>query len=749
MRKLQIASSLLVIFWLCSATRASGQAAPQPQASPPQALSSSPSSASAKRLKVGIALEGGGALGLAHIGVLQWFEDHHIPIDYVAGTSMGGLVGGLYATGKSPAELKAIVEEQNWDFIVGGELHYEDLSFRRKEDYEAYPNRLEFGLKKGFSLPSGLNAGQGVSSLIDRETLAYTHNAPFDDLPIPFRCVATNLTTGKAFVFDHGSIAEAMRATMSIPGVFAPVRDGDNIYVDGGLLGNLPTDVVRKMGADIVIAVHLEIAPSKPEDIQSLFSVLGRSVEVVIHENEIRGLAGADLVVNVDLKDFSSMDYQKAETIIARGAQAAEEKSHVFLPYSLNDADWSAHLSERKSRIKTQVPVPQFVKVHGTNDLAARQLERFLQPLVGKPIDPETMDHFLNRLAGIGKYDSADYWLLDRDGQTGLIVGVHEKSYAPPTVNLAFDVDGSETKNVTFTQTARLTLLDVAGYRSEWRTDFSFGNTYAISSELYRPFNPVTKWFVAPHATASDSGLDLYAKSDPIALYRFRKATIGFDLGYGFSRFTELRAGYDTGHVDAELSLGTPEFVSLHGRVGDTHIHILTDHTDDPIVPRSGYSAEAAFHFYDAYPGSFTSFPAADGHVEYFQPVDAKGSLFASGEAGTLFGTHYTGFPQYFIGGPLQLSAYGTNELFGQEYFLVRGGYLRELATLPPFAGKKVYIVTSYEMARISDIFGESRLPVDVAAGVLAETAFGPFFVGGSVGDAGHQKWFFRLGKVF
>ena len=339
----------------------------QSPAAPPAAEDSTPK----KRLKIGIALEGGGALGLAHIGVLQWFEDHHVPVDYVAGTSMGGLVGGLYATGHSPAEMRAIVEKQDWNAIIDGETNYQDLSFRRKEDAEAYPNRLDFGLKKGFSLPPGLNSGQGVSLLIDPETL------PFNDLPIPFRCVATDLTTAKAVVFDRGSIAQAMRATMSLPGIFAPVRDGENIYVDGGLLGNLPTDVVRDMGADIVIAVHLETAPVDPAKIQSLFSVLGRTVEVVIHQNEIRGLAGADLVVTVDLKAFNATEYNKAETIIGRGSQAAIDKANILSPYSLDDAAWNAYLNHRKERVKTEVPTPQFVDVRGIDPNKAPNGEVF------------------------------------------------------------------------------------------------------------------------------------------------------------------------------------------------------------------------------------------------------------------------------------------------------------------------------------------------------------------------------------
>ncbi len=713
------------------------------------APSSGEPAATRKRLTIGVALEGGGALGLAHIGVLQWFEDHHIPIDYIAGTSMGGLVGGLYATGKTPAELKALVEKQDWDAIIDGQTSYQDLSFRHKEDQRALPNRVEFGLRKGFSLPSGLNSGQGVSLLIDRETLAYTHNGSFDDFPIPFRCVATNLVTGKTVVFDHGSIAQAMRATMSIPGVFAPVRDGNNVYVDGGLLGNLPTDVVRKMGADVVIAVHLEIAPASASKLQNLFSVLGRSVEVMVHQNELQGLAAADLVVNVDVKAFDSLDYKQAGSIIDRGSQAAAGKANILAPYTLDDAAWDAYLSHRKERVKSEVPTPEFVEVRGTGPKASQEVARFLQPLQGKPIDVPAMEDRFNQLTGIGNFDSVDYWLAEKDSQTGLIVSVHEKSHEPPSLQLGFEADGSEAKDVTFTYAGRLTFQNVAGYRSEWRTDFAFGNTYSISTELYRPFNSSSKWFFAPHAGASNAGFKFFKVNDPVALYRVGQENGGIDVGYGFDRFSELRVGYQAGHANGHLNLGTPEFVSLSGRIGDTHIHFRTDHTDDPIVPRRGYNTEVTFHWYDAYPGAVEPLPVLETRLEGFKPVSAKGSVFATADGGSTFGVRNTGIPLFFLGAPLRLSAYGTNELFGEQYYLFRAGYIRELLTLPPFVGKKVYVVSSYEIAKMYGFSAETKFPTDVEAGVVAETALGPLFIGGSVGDSGHQKWFFQLGRVF
>jgi len=701
------------------------------------------------RPRIGLALEGGGALGFAHIGVLRWFEEHHIPIDYIAGTSMGGLIGGLYATGKTPKQMEDFVREQDWNTIIGGRTPYEDLSYRRKEDMRAFQNPIVLGVKHHLSVASGLNAGHEVSMLIDRETLPYSNLDSFDQLPIPFRCVATDLVSAKQVVFSQGSLQTALRATMSIPGLFAPVHDGDRVYVDGGLIGNLPTDVVRKMGADIVIAVHLDIAQVDPKQLQSVFGVLGRSIDVVIRDNEIRGMADADLIVNVDLRAYNSLDYNKGAAIVGIGAEAAESKGRVLAPYSIDEASWQQYLREREARQRHAVPVPLFVRVVGANPLAAANLEKFLQPLAGKPINNGLVNQYLTRLTGSGRYDAADYALAKRDGQDGLIVTVHERTYAPPILQVAFAVDGSENDDVTFTFLTRLTLLDIAGYRSEWRTDVQFGNTYGVGSELYRPFAATSRWFVAPHGDATSTAFKVFSKSDPLAEYRLYRTHIGADVGYGFDRFTELRAGYEVGYLDAHLRLGTPQFPTAAGRVGDTKLRFLTAHIDDPIAPRDGYTFETTFQWFDTNPGATGSFPLMQSKGMYFQPITHAASLFVQAEGGTTFGSRRIGVPQFFLGGPARLSAYGTNEFFGNQYYYFRAGYLHDLLTLPPFVGKKVYAFGAYEFGKMYESPAASKFPNDIAAGVLAETAVGPLLLGASVGDSGHRKWFFQLGHVF
>ncbi len=399
------------------------------------------------RLRIGVALEGGGALGLAHIGVLEWFEEHHIPIDEVAGTSMGGLVGGFYATGMTPAELKKLIEGVDWNGMLGGATPYEDLSFRRKEDQRAFPNAFILGLRNGLSLPPGLNSGHQIGLLIDRITIPYYKLGSFETLPTPFRCVATDLVSGKEVVFEQGSLALALRSTMSIPGAFAPVVDKDRVLVDGGLLNNLPTDVVKQMGADIVIAVHLDTKPVEAAEIRSLFTVLQQSVRVVVAESEMRGLAQADAVISVPLAGYSATDYRKNEAIMRKGYETADTKAELLEKFALSDAEWKDYVRDRQARKETLSPVPQFIKVGGADtQQQTENIEHYLAPLAGKPLDTDKLDRALTRLAGVGRYDAVGYRITERDGQQGLLVQVSEKNYAPPTIQPAFEVDGSESE---------------------------------------------------------------------------------------------------------------------------------------------------------------------------------------------------------------------------------------------------------------------------------------------------------------
>jgi NTE family protein len=720
--------------FVCVALFAAAQSAPPPR----------------PRQTIGLALEGGGALGLAHIGVLQWMEEHHIPIDYVAGTSMGGLVGGIYATGMNPNEVRELVGGINWDGVIRGQTDFRDLSFRRKEDRTDYPAAFEFGLRHGVAFPGGFNSGHKVGLILDRIALPYSLLKSFDDLPTPFRCVSTELTEREEYVFKDGPLSEALRATMSIPGFFTPVRLNHKIYVDGGLLDNLPTDVVKEMGADRIIAVHLQGAKLNAETPLSSFSVLGESIAAVVATTERRGMQKADTVLSVDLARFGPTSFDEVNDLIAAGYAAAEANAAALLPYRLSDADWSEFQARRQSRRIPTVPTPQFVLVDGTSPAVAAQLEHKLKSWNGKRIVPRRLDQQLTELTGLGRFSAVGYNMVEKDGKVGLRIHAAEKEYAPPTVNPTLIIDGSDYQNVLFAVGARFTFLDIGRTNAELRTDVLAGSEYRAAVEYYLPLSADYGWFVAPRAVADNSPLNIYLRDKRLAEYRQRTANTGLDFGYTFNRFNELRFGYEFGWLQYDPDLGDKTLLrAVSGKQSLSRVRYQLNHLDDAIVPRSGVAVNANFSFYDSRPGATDQFPEVNTRIQYFQPVRPKDSIFFSGSGGTTFGYSGTGVPMFTLGGPFRLSAYGNNEIFTNQYFLLQAGYLHQVTQLPPILGNHVYLAGSYEIGKAYGIARSQRLPMDGTLGLVIQTLFGPAYIGGSYGDSGHHKFFFQLGRIF
>ena len=703
------------------------------------------------RPRIGLVLEGGGALGLAHVGVIEWLEEHRIPVDVIAGTSMGGLVGGIYATGESPAQMKEMIREIQWKEVLAGVTPYRDLSFRRKQDRRDYPNRFEFGLKRGTQFPSGFNSGQQVGLILDRVGAPYSEMASFDNLPIPFRCVATDLVAGKAFVFESGSLARALRSTMSLPAFFSPVREGDQVYVDGGLLDNLPVDVARRMGADIVIAVHLRTKSFDSKEGLSSFGVLQRAMSVTISINELRSMEKADILITADVSKYSAIDYSSFDTIREEGYRAADGRSAVLAALAVNDDEWQQLLAQRASRRK-QPPVPEFVEIRGTSPHIARGLQHDLSQLTGQPLDTARLDQEMMSITGLGRFSRAGYHLEERNGRPGLVIQADEKEYAPPTVHPLLLIDGSDYKNVLFEVGARVTFLDIGGFGSEWRNDFLAGSKYGLSTEYYHFFTPYTNWFGSVTAFADSSPFNVYQRDRILALYRNRQVGAGMDLGYAFGRSAELRLGYEVGYQKLSEELGSPELPPVKGRLGITSLRFSLDRFDDPVIPRSGVRVESAFKFHDANPGATEAFATQEVRFALAKRTSERSSILLLTSGGTAFGTKYsaTGLPPFSLGGPLRLGAYGANELLTSQYFLLQTAYLYRLRELSPFLGQNLYLVSGYELGKAyyqgSDV---SRLPQNGTIGVLMQTVFGPMFFGGSIGDRGHRKFYFKVGRFF
>ncbi len=714
-----------------------------------QAPAPDPTPSTRPRPRIGLVLEGGGALGLAHIGVIKWLEENRIPVDAIAGTSMGALVGGIYASGESPSEIEHLIRSIDWNTVLRGLTPFRDVSFRRKEDRRDYPNAFEFGFRHGAQFPGSFNSGQQVGLILDRIGLPYSQMKTFDDLPIPFRCVATDLVSEKEYVFDQGSLARAMRASMSLPAFFTPVRDGQHVLVDGGLVDNLPADVARQMGVDIVIAVHLKVAPLNPQASLGSLAVLQRSASVSIAINELRSMEKADILLTVDLEHFDSTDYTQFDKIEAQGYQAANTRSGVLSRFQLDEDEWRDLLAAREARRKP-VPVPQFVEVVGAHGDILQGLQHELDGLAGKPIDSKELDGKMMAVTGLGRFARAGYREVERDGQPGLRVEAEEKDYAPPTVHPAFVIDGSDYKNVTFEVGGRITFLDVGGFGSEWRNDFIAGSEYGLKTEYFHPFTPTTGWFAAAHGVADNRPLFIYQRNKLLGEYRDRIMGGGLDLGYTFGRSGELRLGYQAGYEKINESLGSPVAPSVRGRFGFTSLRYQLQRLDDPVIPRRGVALQSDFKFYDTAPGTSDPVPTEELRLALARKTSEKSSALLFASAGTSFSTKDTGFPPFSLGGPLRLSAYGTNELLTNQYFLLQPTFLYKLREISPLLKQNVYLLTMYEAGKAYDQpSNATKVAQDGTVGLLFQTLFGPMLFGGSLGDNQHRKFFFRVGRIF
>jgi len=703
----------------------------------------------AHRPTIGLVLEGGGALGFAHIGVIEWLDQHHIPIDYVAGTSMGGLVGGLYASGESSADLKRFVNTVDWSVVLSGQTPFQALSFRRKEDKEAYPNRLEFGLRHGFSVPRGLNSGSAIALLFAQTLLPYYDLKSFDDLPIPFRCVATDITTGEEHIFDSGSLPLALRATMSIPLIFTPVQLDGHTYSDGGAVNNLPVDVARAMGADIVIAVYLDTGAVDAATLKSPLSVAGRNINIMMAENERKNLADADILLSARIAPALASAYGSSELIIPTGVAAAEAKASELDKLALSDSDWAAYVSERDARKRTAVPIPRFVYVRGVSAGDQKQIAAEMQKFLGRPIDIDELDRQIADLQSTGMYAGVTYSLQNRAGEAGLVIEPIVKQYGPPFLDLGFTISSSDLNNIQFGLGGRITFMNVAGAGSELRADLGLGQTAGATVELFKPIKQGWRLFVAPRAYATQTGTAVYSGSQELAQYREVHRGIGADIGFIFDARDQLRIGEDYQVYENYRVVGSPLYRAFNFTPAITSIRFDHLGEDDVMIPTRGSIIHLLAQYYDHRPTSGGGYQQGSASAAHFFPVLNKDAIYVDGSGGTTWNASNLGLAGFNLGGPLRLSAYNFYELSGDSFVLAEGGYLHHLFNLNPVIGDAVYVDGFYEAGRVYGYANTNTLGQDVAVALLAKTLIGPIYTGVSIGDGGHRKWFFGLGRVF
>jgi len=705
------------------------------------------------RPRIGLALSGGGALGLAEIGVIQWMEEHHIPVDRIAGTSMGSIIGAMYATGMSPGEIQQFAEKINWNEALLPEPVYTQLSYRRKQDRRDFQINAPLGLKHGLSGPNGYNSGHGVGLLLDRIAFPESGIASFDDLPIPFRCVATDMLSGEGVVLRDGPLAQAVRASMAIPGVFTPVEMNGRVLADGAMVQNIPVETVLAMDADAVIAVELQLAPGNRKDMETLTGVLSRAVDVMITQNEHRSLALAKVTVSIGMNGFFQTDYSRVRDLVALGRRSAAAQSAALLPYAIQDpAEWQEYLAARAARRRHRPDKIEIVEVTGADSDTDSRIQHGLTKNLQGPLDLSKVDRQLNRIAGEGQFDRLGYEGFTQNGVPGLRVTTHEKSYGPPFLDLAINVDGSGVAAFDFSAGARVTFMDIAHRGGEWRNDLLFGSSNLAASEFYQPLWQ-SRFFVAPYVFASKYARNSFTGLTRVAVFGDERAGGGFDLGYDSGRRSEFRIGYEL--FDGKLSplIGNAGLPIVSGSTGELRERYVWDGQDSPSVPRTGTRLVITASRVLQSPGLAHPIGQLEVQTSSFLPVGPKTSLFFNISGGTTFRGSAGPFQVFSLGGPFRLGAYLPYEFVGNNYAYSSVGFHRELYRLPQLAGGKIYWAGWYEAGTAFGTTTSNPGPIVVRGtfnlGLIADTIVGPVALAGSVSPTGQSRVNFSIGRLF
>jgi NTE family protein len=742
------------------ATAASGQQAAAPAAN----HASLPAVAPPGRPVVGLVLEGGGALGLAHIGVLQWMEEHHIPVDRISGTSMGALVGGLYASGLTPAELRALATSDAFTSVFTLQSSYADLSYRRRQDRHEIPQSIAAGLRHGPQLRNALLTDRGVNEFLLTNMPAYnSRDLDYDQMPIPFRCVATDLNTLQSITFARGPLPQAVRASISIPGVFPPVKGNDGHYlVDGGILDNLPTDVVRRdLHADIVIAVHLQREAIVAADTSSIVGVLNRAFSAGIELNVAQAEPLADLVVSVPLNSFSGTDYAKGGQLIRAGYLAAEQDRAALLRYALDDTDWKVYLAARQGRIRPQPSALRQVRVEGGSPDAERSVLADMKPLEGQPIAPAATINALKRIQSNGGYyatyetfapvSSGGSTAIRTPGaaanDTGVLVRLSKDPIGPPYLVIGPEL-AAATSNITrMKMNLRVVDQNLGGFGSELRAAAELGYKTTLSAEYYRLLTP-GGFFIEPRVGIARQPVYIWANQKRIA-ERFQQDLVaGIEAGRTVGNFMQVSAEWRAEDTRWGLRTGSGGGPYLTGTAQTGLLHINLDKASAGAVSPSGFRlAASAGAFYHAVGSSNAPIATLSFNRTFsFKPDNIVGM---SAEVDSYLRANVAQPFRFTLGGPMRLSASAFDEYRGTDIYLARGGYMRRIAALPTGLGHGLYALIGYEAGEIWSPEQRAFLRQDGTAGLVGNTPLGLVTFGASVGDAGHRKVFLTVGRWF
>jgi NTE family protein len=593
---------------------------------------------------------------------------------------MGGLVGGLYATGMDSSQIEELSEHADWNALLNPSPPFAEQPVVDKQKWNRTFGSLTLRFGKGFALPTGLNPGDSLSLFLSRSTLGYSDVSDFDQLPTPFRCVATDLVSGDSVVLSKGSLAVAMRATMSLPGIFTPVKTGSMVLVDGGVLENIPVGAVRDMGAEVVVAVALETNRPNPDQIKSLSDVMRQTVALAIAKNEQRSLAKADVVIAVDTRRFSGNDYRRWKEIIDAGYEAAKAQQSQLARFELSQADWDAHVLERRSRMRPSQHSGRVLAITSPDPSFQKNAESEMRRTIGdNTVSEQRLEAVLSGMVAATAVPGAAYdWEQDDREGGGYRVKFAERPGDQVLARISAQYAVSPGEPSRFG--ARLSALVVpkSAYKTRILGTANLGYDPSIQSEFYRPFGG-TEYFVAPELFGGRTHFNSYIGPTRQSDTRDRVGG-AFYAGIGTWRFAQLRLGAEAGYDSYSRSVTVDDVASRSGGFTAPQVRWILNDQDCGGLPTRGTRFEGSAGYLLRKTGDF---PFLQSEYSAFRPLDQHVTLFALNHTGTSFGRKLDYFDQFISGDQGNMPAFRYQEFHANTLVTAGSGLILHPHPIP------------------------------------------------------------------
>lgn len=630
--------------------------------------------------KIGLVLSGGAARGLAHVGVLKALEEQGIHVDAIAGTSMGAVIGGLYASGYKIDELEKLAMEIDWQQALSDEPAREDVPFRRKQDDRDFlvRQKLSFRDDGSLGLPLGVIQGQNLSLLLE-SLLAHSSDVrDFDKLPIPFRAVATDIVNGEKVVFRKGHLPQVIRASMSIPAVFAPVEINGQLLVDGGMVDNIPVDVAREMGVDLVIVVDIGTPLRGRKQLNTVFDIMNQSITLMTRSNsevQLASLHPDDILIQPALASFGVTDFGRSSEIIDAGYRATQHLASRLARFQQpHDADLDAARTPEE-----RTPVITAIKIENDSKVGDSVIRYYIRQPIGQRLDLLRLQRDMGTLYGLDYFEQVQYRVVHKGAERTLVINARGKrsgtDYLRLGLNLSDDMRGDSAFNIGASY--RVNGINTLG--AEWLTRVQFGDQQELYSEFYQPLDAGSRYFVAPYLHAQSQNVESILDNDPIAEYRLERYGFGLNVGRQIGNSGEIRVGVGEAWGKADVRIGERDLPSTSFNEGFYDIKYSFDSLDNVYFPHSGEDISLSVRQFEPGLGSDDRYRQWEFHLDKALS-SGPNTWILGGRYGRTLDKAEIVTSSFLLGGARQLSGFRQDAISGQNISLMRAVYYRRLS---------------------------------------------------------------------